>query len=235
MLTQAQQAQASVRKRRVMYVLILMVVAFVGSWLPLTIVNLLRDFNLNIAFLNKQMYFSLLNVHAIAMTSIVWNPMLYFWMSKRHRRALKHDMFWFTNARRSNGLDTGMLQRCAPSPSVTIVYKRSLASSNSNNNNNKIYNGHNSSGKSNRPQNSAAHYCRRGTLADPTFLRQEQAINQIHASCFLLVPLMPAVNAPTKNGYKPSALMKNKKAGYLPMGLKKNTAAGSIQKLLRPG
>ncbi|KHN76837.1 hypothetical protein Tcan_11247 [Toxocara canis] len=33
-------------------------------------------------FLDVQMYFKLLNVHALAMTSIVWNPLLYFWMSK---------------------------------------------------------------------------------------------------------------------------------------------------------
>ncbi|PIO65442.1 hypothetical protein TELCIR_12888, partial [Teladorsagia circumcincta] len=48
----------------------------------------------------EQMYFKLLNVHAIAMTSVVWNPLLYFWMSKRHRRALKDDMTWLTNVRR---------------------------------------------------------------------------------------------------------------------------------------
>ncbi|TKR86747.1 hypothetical protein L596_011272 [Steinernema carpocapsae] len=35
MLTEAQQAQTSIRKRRVMYVLILMVVVFMASWLPL--------------------------------------------------------------------------------------------------------------------------------------------------------------------------------------------------------
>lgn len=80
MLTEAQQAQTSVRKRRVMYVLILMVSVFMGSWMPLTIVNILRDFG--VGFLDIQMYFKLLNVHAIAMTSIVSNPLLYFWMSK---------------------------------------------------------------------------------------------------------------------------------------------------------
>lgn len=46
MLTEAQQAQASVRKKRVMYVLILMVAAFMGSWLPLMVSNLLRDFGI---------------------------------------------------------------------------------------------------------------------------------------------------------------------------------------------
>lgn len=46
MLTVAQQAQTAVRKRRVMYVLILMVVVFMASWLPLTIVNIFRDFGI---------------------------------------------------------------------------------------------------------------------------------------------------------------------------------------------
>ncbi|KIH53570.1 hypothetical protein ANCDUO_16297 [Ancylostoma duodenale] len=80
MLTAAQQAQTAVRKKRVMYVLILMVVVFMTSWLPLSAVNLIKD--LEIPLILEQMYFKLLNVHAIAMTSVVWNPLLYFWMSK---------------------------------------------------------------------------------------------------------------------------------------------------------
>jgi hypothetical protein len=36
MLTVEQQAQTSIRKRRVMYALILMVAVFMGSWMPLT-------------------------------------------------------------------------------------------------------------------------------------------------------------------------------------------------------
>lgn len=88
MLTEAQQAQTAVRKKRVMYVLILMVAVFMGSWMPLTLLNILRDIGLGFLdgflddFLEEQMYFKLLNVHAIAMTSIVSNPLLYFWMSK---------------------------------------------------------------------------------------------------------------------------------------------------------
>ncbi|PIO64245.1 hypothetical protein TELCIR_14134, partial [Teladorsagia circumcincta] len=69
----------------------------------------------------EQMYFKLLNVHAIAMTSVVWNPLLYFWMSKRHRRALKDDMTWLTNVRRHtngtispDGILNGTLHECSP-------------------------------------------------------------------------------------------------------------------------
>ncbi|VDL67005.1 unnamed protein product [Nippostrongylus brasiliensis] len=122
MLTAAQQAQTAVRKRRVMYVLILMVVVFMTSWFPLSAVNLIKD--LEIPLVLEQMYFKLMNAHAIAMTSVVWNPLLYFWMSKRHRRALKDDMTWLTNARRHTNV--GVLSRFTPSPSVSLVYRRTL-------------------------------------------------------------------------------------------------------------
>ena len=134
-----------------MYMLILMVAMFMGSWMPLTIVNILRD--IKPKYLETQMYFkrrffvtnslakfsklyqlkisiknsiqfSVLNVHAIAMTSIVSNPMLYFWMSKRHRRALKDDMFWLTNVRRQHQM--GLLDKFAPNPSMGILYRKSL-------------------------------------------------------------------------------------------------------------
>ncbi|KAI1719426.1 7 transmembrane receptor (rhodopsin family) domain-containing protein [Ditylenchus destructor] len=172
MLTEAQQAQTSIRKRRVMYVLILMVSVFMASWMPLTIVNILRD--IGVGFLDIQMYFKLLNAHAIAMTSIVSNPLLYFWMSKRHRRALKDDMFWFTNVRRQQQM--GLLEKFAPSPSLGILYRKSLER-------------HLLSTKYNP--------YRRGTLADPTCMSREKALQEMHANCFLLVPLMPLCVPPS--------------------------------------
>ncbi|KAK6753771.1 hypothetical protein RB195_013015 [Necator americanus] len=163
MLTAAQQAQTAVRKKRVMYVLILMVVVFMTSWLPLSAVNLIKD--LEIPLILEQMYFKLLNVHAIAMTSVVWNPLLYFWMSKRHRRALKDDMTWLTNVRRHTNV--GVLSRFAPSPSVSLVYRRTLE------------------------RHLGVTNFRRGTLADPTCMSRERAHADLQSNCFLLVPLMP--------------------------------------------
>lgn len=141
-----------------MYVLILMVIVFMACWFPLSAVNLFRDLGMRFDLFQSvykvlvmdQMYFKLLNVHVIAMTSIVWNPVLYFWMSKvfehlgssptsesiptsslnnrfrfqRHRRALKDDMTWLTNARRHTNV--GVLSRFTPSPSVSVVYRRTL-------------------------------------------------------------------------------------------------------------
>ncbi|KAL3070510.1 hypothetical protein niasHS_007808 [Heterodera schachtii] len=171
-MTVEQQAQTAMRKRRVMYVLILMVLIFMGSWMPLTIVNLLRDMD----FLRDatNMYFKLLNVHAIAMTSIVSNPLLYFWMSKRHRRALRDDINWFTNMRRQQQQNVGgLLNKFTPSPSIGLLCRKNL--------------------ERHLLMNAAAKYNqqRRGTLADPTCISRERALQEMHANCFLLVPLMP--------------------------------------------
>ncbi|GMS80263.1 hypothetical protein PENTCL1PPCAC_2437, partial [Pristionchus entomophagus] len=172
MLTATQQAQTAVRKRRVMYVLILMVVVFMLSWLPLTVSMLLRDLN---AIDHTQVYFHFLTVTAIAMSSVVWNPLLYFWLSKRHRRALRDDMFWLTNAKRT---PTGILSRFAPSPSVSFVYRRTLE------------------------RHLGAHHFRRGTLADPTNMMRESALNStMQPNCFLLVPLMPLCQTIRRNSH----------------------------------
>ncbi len=61
-----------------------------ASWMPLTCVNIIRDLDI-VVF--SQMYFKLLNVHALAMTSIVWNPLLYFWMSKVRPPTISSDFF----------------------------------------------------------------------------------------------------------------------------------------------
>ncbi|KAI6190150.1 G-PROTEIN-RECEP-F1-2 domain-containing protein [Aphelenchoides bicaudatus] len=167
LLTDAQQTHTSVRKKRVMYVLILMVAVFMGSWMPLTIVNILRD--IGVKYMDFQMYFKLLNAHCIAMCSVVFNPVLYFWMSKRHRRALKNDMNWLTNVRRQNQM--GLLEKFAPSPSIGIMYRKSLER-------------HLLSAKCNP--------YRRGTLADPTVLApKERILQEMNSNCFLLVPLLP--------------------------------------------
>lgn len=118
------------------------------------------------------------------------------YLLQRHRRALKHDMYWFTNARRhnqqygtsnnNNNTNTnnggGVLRLCAPNPSVAFIYRRASSALVS------VY----------RyvvilSILSIIVIIRRGTLADPTHLNDEQAIRQIRASCFLLVPLMPTI------------------------------------------
>ncbi|CAI5452090.1 unnamed protein product [Caenorhabditis angaria] len=181
MLTAAQQAQTAVRKRRVMYVLILMVIVFMTCWTPISVVNLAKDYGTHSKFFNwlqqkfisRQMYFKMLNIHFLAMTSIVSNPVLYFWMSKRHRRALKDDMTWLTNVRRHTNV--GVLSRFTPSPSVSVVYRRTLE------------------------RHLGVNNFRRGTLADPTCTSRERHIpRELQSNCFLLVPLMPLCQSVTR-------------------------------------
>uniref|UniRef100_A0A914HJT5 G-protein coupled receptors family 1 profile domain-containing protein n=1 Tax=Globodera rostochiensis TaxID=31243 RepID=A0A914HJT5_GLORO len=207
-MTVEQQAATVLRKRRVMYVLILMVLIFMGSWMPLTIVNLLRD--MDILRDANNMYFKLLNVHAVAMTSIVSNPLLYFWMSKRHRRALRDDINWFTNARRQHQQNVGgLLNKFTPSPSIGLLYRKNV--------------------ERHLLQNAAAKYNqqRRGTLGDPTCISRERALQEMHANCFLLVPLMPlcVANATTppalppqqrpRTGTRTSLLLNSRERGTL--------------------
>lgn len=51
LLTKSQQIQTAIRKKRVMYTLILMVVVFMASWFPLTIANIFRDFGIGMKLL----------------------------------------------------------------------------------------------------------------------------------------------------------------------------------------
>ncbi len=98
-LSGKQLLDAAKRKRRVIYILILMVAAFVLSWLPLSLVNILRDFDVRLGFVDDQMYFYQLIIHSIAMTSVIWNPILYFWMSESNRGNAKRNFLAATRTR----------------------------------------------------------------------------------------------------------------------------------------
>lgn len=109
------------RKKRVNYILIAMVLAFIGCWLPMTAINLAKDFskffciklvlhltyfpmlsnfllkqtnssNLNIAeteptFVRLQPYLWPLIAHVIAMSTVIWNPLLFFWLTRKQKRS----------------------------------------------------------------------------------------------------------------------------------------------------
>ena len=74
------QAQAAARKRRCMIILVLMVIAFVCSWVPLTLINIFRDYGLLAVWFEDQLFFYTLIAHTLAMTSLIWNP-----VSKKNR------------------------------------------------------------------------------------------------------------------------------------------------------
>lgn len=95
---QLQQRQAGARKTRVMRILILMVAAFLVSWLPLSVINILRDFDVDLgATISSQLFFFSNLFHFAAMTSVVWNPLLYFWLSKYRRRDVRKTVSGFAS------------------------------------------------------------------------------------------------------------------------------------------
>lgn len=68
--------------------LVLMVGIFGVCWLPLNIINILDDFNLN---LNDSPYYNLLffTSHLVAMSSVIYNPFLYAWLNENFRKEFK--------------------------------------------------------------------------------------------------------------------------------------------------
>ncbi|CAI5453367.1 unnamed protein product [Caenorhabditis angaria] len=86
-LTQKQRSDATTRKKKVNYILIAMVVTFIGCWFPLTLVNLLKDFDISFDFIAQQPFFSSLIAHIIAMSIVVWNPILFFWLTRKQKRS----------------------------------------------------------------------------------------------------------------------------------------------------
>ncbi|CAD6192332.1 unnamed protein product [Caenorhabditis auriculariae] len=73
-------------KRSVNYILIAMVVTFIGCWLPLTLVNLVKDYKSEPEFLKKQPFLWPLVAHVIAMSLVIWNPLLFFWLTRKQKR-----------------------------------------------------------------------------------------------------------------------------------------------------
>ncbi|CAJ0934001.1 unnamed protein product, partial [Mesorhabditis belari] len=72
------------RKKRLLRMLVTMVCLFAMCWLPLNVLNLLRDLEL-VAWL-KAPQFVFLVTHLISMTGTCWNPILYAWMNDSFRK-----------------------------------------------------------------------------------------------------------------------------------------------------
>ena len=73
------------RRQRTNIMLVLMVVGFVCSSTPNSIYWLTMDFDLTPTMLAHQPYLSALVVHSLAMTSTVWNPILYAVLNQQLR------------------------------------------------------------------------------------------------------------------------------------------------------
>ncbi|KHN80861.1 hypothetical protein Tcan_18880 [Toxocara canis] len=80
--------RAAVRRRqRTNRMLISMVFAFSASWLWSVLFNVLRDYDRLPEWMKKQEYFYGIATHCIAMTSTVWNPLLYALLNPQLRAA----------------------------------------------------------------------------------------------------------------------------------------------------
>ncbi|KAK5977450.1 Prolactin-releasing peptide receptor [Trichostrongylus colubriformis] len=86
-LSQKQRVDAISRKKKVNYILIGMVATFICCWLPLTAVNLVKDYKIEPAFLRAQPFLWPLMAHVIAMSLVVWNPVLFFWLTRKQKRS----------------------------------------------------------------------------------------------------------------------------------------------------
>ncbi|KAI6227784.1 7TM GPCR domain containing protein [Aphelenchoides fujianensis] len=86
-LTSSQRVDAIKRKKRVNFILIAMVAAFLAGWMPLTAVNLARDFKKEPHFMRVQPYLWSLLANAIAMSTVVCNPLLFFWLTRKQKRS----------------------------------------------------------------------------------------------------------------------------------------------------
>ncbi|CAJ0590956.1 unnamed protein product [Cylicocyclus nassatus] len=86
-LSQKQRVDAISRKKKVNYILIGMVATFICCWLPLTAVNLVKDYKIEPSFLRAQPFLVPLLAHVVAMSLVVWNPVLFFWLTRKQKRS----------------------------------------------------------------------------------------------------------------------------------------------------
>ncbi|KAI1294224.1 putative G-protein coupled receptor 83 [Halotydeus destructor] len=82
--TQEQQARQVLTKRKTIMMLILVTGVFVVCWLPLNVYHLLADFDV----IPKNFNLNIV-VHWTAMSSVCYNPFIYFWLNRRFQQVLK--------------------------------------------------------------------------------------------------------------------------------------------------
>uniref|UniRef100_A0A915LX88 G-protein coupled receptors family 1 profile domain-containing protein n=1 Tax=Meloidogyne javanica TaxID=6303 RepID=A0A915LX88_MELJA len=85
-LSNTQRTDALNRKKRVNYILIGMVIAFIGCNTPITAVNLVKDFKQEPTWLKQQPFLWPLIAHVIAMSAVIWNPFLFFWLTAKDKQ-----------------------------------------------------------------------------------------------------------------------------------------------------
>ncbi|KAK5886324.1 hypothetical protein CesoFtcFv8_017370 [Champsocephalus esox] len=93
------------QRRKTFYLLLVSVLCFAFSWLPLQVVNLIRDLDTDFSILGKN-YVNIIQVstHLIAMSSSCYNPFIY---ASLHNKFLSYLCRHLLPQRRSKGKDRG--------------------------------------------------------------------------------------------------------------------------------
>nr|XP_046269087.1 prolactin releasing hormone 2 receptor [Scatophagus argus] len=93
------------RRRKTFYLLLVSVLCFAFSWLPLQVVNLIRDLDTDFSILGKN-YVNIIQVssHLFAMSSACYNPFIYASLHNKFLSCLCHH---FLSRRTGNGKDRG--------------------------------------------------------------------------------------------------------------------------------
>ncbi|XP_076605477.1 prolactin releasing hormone 2 receptor [Chaetodon auriga] len=93
------------RRRKTFYLLLVSVLCFAFSWLPLQVVNLIRDLDTDFSILGKN-YVNVIQVstHLFAMSSSCYNPFIY---ASLHDKFLSYLCHHFLSWRRGKGKDGG--------------------------------------------------------------------------------------------------------------------------------
>ncbi|KAG7510276.1 prolactin-releasing peptide receptor-like [Solea senegalensis] len=95
----------SKRRKRTFYLLLVSVLCFAFSWLPLQVVNLIRDLDTDFSILGKN-YINVIQVssHLFAMSSTCYNPFIY---ASLHNKVLSYLCHGFLSRWRGQGKDQG--------------------------------------------------------------------------------------------------------------------------------
>ncbi|XP_068582521.1 prolactin releasing hormone 2 receptor [Cebidichthys violaceus] len=93
------------QRRKTFYLLLVSVLCFAFSWLPLQVVNLIRDLDTDFSILGKN-YVNIIQVstHLLAMSSTCYNPFIY---ASLHEKFLSYLCSHFLFRRRKTGKDRG--------------------------------------------------------------------------------------------------------------------------------
>lgn len=78
------------RRTRTNRMMVVMVLSFLLTWCPFNLLNILRDFEIAQPLIQLSIYNTLYAfTHLMAMTSLIWNPIIYAWFNESFRAAIR--------------------------------------------------------------------------------------------------------------------------------------------------